>query len=579
MHITKKIPSYHKNNRSIWERVGVETRLCGKPDDDTMMGYIDENITEDTENIKRIRGRYETSNAFGSYLDTSTTKMRYEPTVSALLHHPQRLHVGTQEPQPSLGLIHQEASTSLVPTPTSPWNNMRDPTPSFPPPLKIMGGIPMSVDRRQSTSGSSLNYHKVDGRTRNKYYDVCNNCGKQGHTFKQCKNPITSFGVIVFRIHQNQRQYLMIRRKDTLGYIDFMRGKYSVSNHNYILNMLKQMTIQEKHKLMTYTFDELWKDLWDGDGSYDVPSSKNSTVPTTRPSTLSENDKTPYICGIPSEDDEEDEEKHILDPLSSLNNPPNSDVVPDSQWNITSRVGLAMPTYPDVCEIEIRRSLNTISDMRGPSVPVWEPGSTEQSSSLRSDSSLNYRQEESNSREKFNYLSSKIMGGNSANPHHMYILPSGQTILQYLLMVSNIPDIWKCEADPIPHQGGGWSEPEWGFPKGRRNFQEKDYECALREMTEETGYPAHLVQNIKNILPFDEIFMGSNYKSYKHRYYLMYMNYEDSLMMDNFEKSEVSRMEWKSYEECMEIIRPYNLEKKRLITQIEHTLLRYRLFL
>ena len=171
------------------------------------------------------------------------------------------------------------------------------------------------------------------------------------------------------------------------------------------------------------------------------------------------------------------------------------------------------------------------------------------------------------------------MGGNAPNPHHMYILPSGQTILQYLLMVSNIPDIWKCEADPIPHEGGGWSEPEWGFPKGRRNFHEKDYECALREMTEETGYPSHLVKNIKNILPFDEIFMGSNYKSYKHRYYLMYMNYDDSLMMDNFEKSEVSRMEWKSYEECMATIRPYNLEKKRLITQIEHTLSRYRLFL
>lgn len=344
-------------------------------------------------------------------------------------------------------------------------------------------------------------YNKPDVRTRNKYYDVCNNCGKQGHTFKQCKNPITSFGVIIFRIHQNQRQYLMIRRKDTLGYIDFMRGKYSVSNQNYILNMLKQMTIQEKHKLMTYSFDELWKDLWDGD---ELP------VDDLRPSVLASSSSS-----------------------SSSSNTSNDTSVPDKIEKIIS-----------------------------------EPSS-----------SLNYRQEESNSREKFNYLSSKIMGGNAPNPHHMYILPSGQTILQYLLMVSNIPDIWKCEADPIPHQGGGWSEPEWGFPKGRRNFQEKDYECALREMTEETGYPSHLVKNIKNISPFDEIFMGSNYKSYKHRYYLMYMNDEDSLIMDNFEKSEVSRMEWKSYEECMEIIRPYNLEKKRLITQIEHTLLRYRLFL
>ena len=346
---------------------------------------------------------------------------------------------------------------------------------------------------RRASETLSTSYHKPDARTRNKYYDVCNNCGKQGHTFKQCKNPITSFGVIIFRIHQNQRQYLMIRRKDTLGYIDFMRGKYSMSNQNYILNMFKQMTVHEKHKLMTYTFEELWKDLWDGE---DLPITSN------------------------------------------------------------------------------RETHDSEAYMRSEASPMDAGDPT-----LSGRTASNYRQEESNSREKFNYLSSKIMGGNAPNPHHMYILPSGQTILQYLLMVSNIPDIWKCEADPIPHEGGGWSEPEWGFPKGRRNFQEKDYECALREMTEETGYPSHLVKNIKNILPFDEIFMGSNYKSYKHRYYLMYMNDEDSLMMDNFEKSEVSRMEWKSYEECMATIRPYNLEKKRLITQIEHTLSRYRLFL
>ena len=31
----------------------------------------------------------------------------------------------------------------------------------------------------------------------------CNNCGKAGHSFHQCKLPITSNGVIVFRIHPN----------------------------------------------------------------------------------------------------------------------------------------------------------------------------------------------------------------------------------------------------------------------------------------------------------------------------------------------------------------------------------------
>jgi len=120
-----------------------------------------------------------------------------------------------------------------------------------------------------------------------------------------------------------------------------------------------------------------------------------------------------------------------------------------------------------------------------------------------------------------------------------------------------------------------WTEPEWGFPKGRRNFQEKDYDCALREMTEETGYPLHLMKNMKNILPFDEIFLGSNYKSYKHRYYLMYMNYEDSHITDRYDRSEVSMMRWKTYEECLLSIRPYNLEKKRLIKNIEITLSNY----
>ena len=42
-----------------------------------------------------------------------------------------------------------------------------------------------------------------------------------------------------------------------------------------------------------------------------------------------------------------------------------------------------------------------------------------------------------------------------------------------------------------------WIEAEWGFPKGRRNYQETDFECALREFSEETGYS---IKNIKNII-------------------------------------------------------------------------------
>ena len=89
--------------------------------------------------------------------------------------------------------------------------------------------------------------------------NVCNNCGKQGHLFHQCKLPITSNGIIAFRVNVNgQKEYLMIRRKETLGFIDFIRGKYSVYNKYYISNMICQMTTEEKQRVIALEFDDLW---------------------------------------------------------------------------------------------------------------------------------------------------------------------------------------------------------------------------------------------------------------------------------------------------------------------------------
>jgi hypothetical protein len=39
-----------------------------------------------------------------------------------------------------------------------------------------------------------------------------------------------------------------------------------------------------------------------------------------------------------------------------------------------------------------------------------------------------------------------------------------------------------------------------------------------------------------------------------------------------YQKSEVSGMEWKSYEKCMESIRPYNIEKKKMLENIDSCL-------
>ncbi len=48
--------------------------------------------------------------------------------------------------------------------------------------------------------------------------------------------------------------------------------------------------------------------------------------------------------------------------------------------------------------------------------------------------------------------------------------------------------------------------------------------------------------------------------------------------LHNFQVTEVSKLEWKTIDSCLESIRPYNLEKKELITNINKVLQEYRLY-
>lgn len=115
-----------------------------------------------------------------------------------------------------------------------------------------------------------------------------------------------------------------------------------------------------------------------------------------------------------------------------------------------------------------------------------------------------------------------------------------------------------------------WEEPEWGFPKGRRDNKENDFNCAVREFCEETGYTKNCINHIQNMVPVEEIFLGSNFKSYKHKYYIA--NMDNNIEIPMYEKSEVSRMEWKTYDECILLIRPYNLEKIKVLTNVHNTI-------
>ena len=68
--------------------------------------------------------------------------------------------------------------------------------------------------------------------------------------------------------------------------------------------------------------------------------------------------------------------------------------------------------------------------------------------------------------------------------------------------------------------------------------------------------------------------MGSNMKTYKHKYYVACMPLPDQLPCEppNFQKTEVSKMAWFTYDECMQHIRPYNLEKINILCNLNNAL-------
>jgi len=96
----------------------------------------------------------------------------------------------------------------------------------------------------------------------NKNNLYCGNCGKYGHVYRRCLSPIISNGVILFKKENNKFSYLLVQRKDTLGFVEFMRGKYNIENINYINKLFQIMTKDERTRIISNSFDKLWNNLW-----------------------------------------------------------------------------------------------------------------------------------------------------------------------------------------------------------------------------------------------------------------------------------------------------------------------------
>jgi len=306
----------------------------------------------------------------------------------------------------------------------------------------------------------SANIIKRPTNKRGRVY--CGNCGKYGHQYKKCNEPITSIGIINIRLHdvdegvseklqelyaqtdsfsksinilkdnnksyntlkyiseyKNKVEFLLIRRKNTLGYIEFIRGRYEVDDTDHIISLFEQMTDYEIAHIRDSPLKQMWEEL----------------------------------------------------------------------WNSTSK-------------------------------------------------SKMYEHEYELSKEKFERLKQC----------------SNADLTFY---IDNIKPKYKC--------------PEWGFPKGRRNYHEKNVDCARREFAEETGYKSSEYTLLDRIYPMHEVFMGTNGVLYKHIYFLGLSTTDRDPKIDNKNKhqvEEIGDIGWFTYSEAIEKIRPYHIERKKLLNEI-----------
>jgi len=106
--------------------------------------------------------------------------------------------------------------------------------------------------------------NKEDDTKRTGYFrpQICRNCGINGHLYKDCLHPIMSFGIICYKIEDGEVKYVMIQRKDSLAFMEFVRGKYNQNDFNYIKQLIDYMTENEKTMLLENSFDTIWNYTW-----------------------------------------------------------------------------------------------------------------------------------------------------------------------------------------------------------------------------------------------------------------------------------------------------------------------------
>ena len=73
-----------------------------------------------------------------------------------------------------------------------------------------------------------------------------------------------SYGILLFFYDKTIRKnkFLLIRRKDSIEYVNFIRGIYRLNNLEHLTKIINRMTIEEISNIQTSSFENLWEKLW-----------------------------------------------------------------------------------------------------------------------------------------------------------------------------------------------------------------------------------------------------------------------------------------------------------------------------
>jgi 8-oxo-dGTP pyrophosphatase MutT (NUDIX family) len=112
-----------------------------------------------------------------------------------------------------------------------------------------------------------------------------------------------------------------------------------------------------------------------------------------------------------------------------------------------------------------------------------------------------------------------------------------------------------------------YETPEWGFPKGRKDKNERNIDCAIREFREETAITQDKYLILNRLNTIEETVVNED-KVYKLVYYLGLLCEESTLEINNDAKYEIGDLKWLSFEDVIQKIRPYFTDKLKMIYKI-----------